>query len=38
MKRLARRDVGLNCDFVMDGTTEEGVLNKAIDHVGKFMP
>jgi predicted small metal-binding protein len=36
MKRLACHDVGLNCDFVMDGTTEEGVLNKAIDHAWKI--
>ena len=36
MKRLACHDVGLNCDFVMDSTTEEEVLNKATDHAWKI--
>jgi predicted small metal-binding protein len=36
MKRLACRDVGLNCDSVIDGTTEEEVLNEAIDHAWKI--
>ncbi len=32
MKRLACRDVGLDCDFVMEGVSEEEVLNKAQQH------
>ena len=35
MKRLACRDVGLDCEFVMDGSTEEDILNKANDHAWK---
>jgi predicted small metal-binding protein len=35
MKRLTCRDVGLDCDFVMNGSTEEEVLNKANDHAWK---
>jgi predicted small metal-binding protein len=32
MKKLACRDVGLDCDFVMEGVSEEEVLNKAQQH------
>jgi predicted small metal-binding protein len=32
MKKLACRDVGLDCDFVMEGLSEEEVLNKAQQH------
>jgi predicted small metal-binding protein len=32
MKRLACRDVGLDCDFVMEGVSEEEVSNKAQQH------
>ena len=35
MKRLACRDVGLDCEFVMDGSTEEDILNKANDRAWK---
>ena len=35
MIRLTCRDVGLDCDFVMNGSTEEEVLNKANDHAWK---
>lgn len=35
MKRLICRDVGLDCDFVMNGSTEDEVLNKANDHAWK---
>ena len=35
MKRLTCRDAGLDCDFVMNGSTEEEVLNKANDHAWK---
>jgi predicted small metal-binding protein len=35
MKRLTCRDVGLDCDFVMNGFTEKEVLNKANDHAWK---
>ncbi len=35
MKRLTCRDVGLDCDFIMNGSTEEEVLNKANDHAWK---
>lgn len=35
MKRLTCRDVGLDCDFVMNGSTEEEVLNKVNDHAWK---
>lgn len=35
MKRLTCRDVGLDCDFVMNGSTEEEVLIKANDHAWK---
>ena len=35
MKRLACCDVGLDCEFVMDGSTEEDILNKANDHAWK---
>ena len=35
MKRLTCRDVGLDCEFVMDGSTEEDILNKANDHAWK---
>lgn len=35
MKRLTCRDVGLDCDFVMNGSTEGEVLNKANDHAWK---
>ena len=32
MKKLACRDVGLDCDFVVEGLSEEEVLNKAQQH------
>ena len=32
MKKLACRDVGLDCDFVMERVSEEEVLNKAQQH------
>jgi predicted small metal-binding protein len=32
MKKLSCRDVGLDCDFVMEGVSEEEVLNKAQQH------
>jgi predicted small metal-binding protein len=32
MKKLACRDVGLDCDFVVKGLSEEEVLNKAQQH------
>lgn len=32
MKKLACHDVGLDCDFVVEGVSEEEVLNKAIQH------
>ena len=32
MKKLACRDVGLDCDFVMERVSEEEVLNKAHQH------
>ena len=32
MKKLACRDVGLDCDFVMEGVSEEEVLDKAQQH------
>jgi predicted small metal-binding protein len=32
MKKLSCRDVGLDCDFVMEGVSEEEVLNKAQRH------
>jgi predicted small metal-binding protein len=32
MKKLACREVGLDCDFVMEGVSEEEVLNKAQQH------
>jgi predicted small metal-binding protein len=31
-KRLGCRDVGVGCDFVACGKTEEEVLQKAIEH------
>jgi predicted small metal-binding protein len=36
MKKLACRDVGLDCDFVMEGVSEEEVLNKAQQHAYEF--
>jgi predicted small metal-binding protein len=32
MKKLACHDVGLDCDFVIEGTTEEEVIFKAQQH------
>ena len=32
MKKLACRDVGVDCDFVVEGLSEEEVLNKAQQH------
>jgi predicted small metal-binding protein len=32
MKKLSCRDVGLDCDFVMEGVSEGEVLNKAQQH------
>ena len=32
MKRLAYHDVGLDCDFVMEGMSEEEVSNRAQQH------
>jgi predicted small metal-binding protein len=32
MKKLSCRDVGLDCDFVMEGVSEEEVLDKAQQH------
>ena len=32
MKKLACRDVGLDCEFVVEGLSEEEVLNKAQQH------
>ena len=32
MKKLACHDVGLDCDFVIEGVTEEEVLSKARQH------
>ena len=32
MKKLVCHDVGLDCDFVIEGVTEEEVLSKARQH------
>ena len=32
MKKLACSNIGLDCDFVVEGASEEEVLNKAIQH------
>jgi predicted small metal-binding protein len=32
MKKLACRDVGVDCDFIVEGLSEEEVLNKAQQH------
>jgi predicted small metal-binding protein len=32
MKKLACHDVGLDCDFIIEGMTEEEVLSKARQH------
>jgi predicted small metal-binding protein len=32
MKTLACRDIGLNCDDIIKGTTEEDVLKHAEEH------
>ncbi len=32
MKRLSCRDVGLNCDYVMEGQSEDEVMEKAREH------
>ena len=32
MKKLACHDVGLDCNFVVEGASEEEVFNKAIQH------
>ena len=32
MKKLACRDVGIDCDFVAEGETTEEVLQKGMEH------
>jgi predicted small metal-binding protein len=37
MKTLACRDVGLDCDNVIKGTTEEDVLKHAEEHAWEIL-
>jgi predicted small metal-binding protein len=32
MKRLACRDVGLDCDYIIKGETEEEIMKNAVQH------
>jgi predicted small metal-binding protein len=32
MKRLACRDVGLDCDYIIKGETEEEIMENAVQH------
>jgi predicted small metal-binding protein len=32
MKRLACRDVGLDCDYIIKGETEEDIMKNAVQH------
>jgi predicted small metal-binding protein len=36
MKQIACGYVGLDCDCVMNGATEEDVMRKAIEHVWEY--
>ena len=36
MKTLACRDIGLNCNEIIKGTTEEDVLKHAKEHAWEF--
>lgn len=38
MKTLACRDVGIDCDFVAEGMTEEEVMQDGAQHVQKTHP
>ena len=37
MKELIFRVVGLDCDFVIRGETEEEVMKKAVEHVWEHL-
>jgi predicted small metal-binding protein len=32
MKRLACRDIGLDCDYIIKGETEEEIIKNAVQH------
>ena len=32
MKRLACRDIGLDCDYIIKGETEEEIMRNAVQH------
>jgi predicted small metal-binding protein len=32
MKRLACRDIGLDCDYIIKGETEEEIMKNAVQH------
>jgi predicted small metal-binding protein len=32
MKRLACRDIGLDCDYIIKGETEEDIIKNAVQH------
>lgn len=36
MKQLACRHVGLDCECVLDASTEEDVMKKAIEHMWEY--
>jgi predicted small metal-binding protein len=38
MKRLSCRDIGLDCDQVILGDSEEAVIDRAVSMHGKLMP
>jgi predicted small metal-binding protein len=35
MKRLSCKDVGMNCDFVMEGKDDDEIMRKAREHGAK---
>jgi len=36
MKQIACGNVGLDCDCVMNGATEEDVMKEAIEHIWEY--